>query len=270
MIETLNTLSMPGPFPARRGGQTLAQRVAAIIGPSDLGAFYAVHPSRLWKDTSGTDPVTADGDTVARIDDAGGKGEVLVQATPGARPVYQTDGTLHWLAIDGVDDVLFGTASDQLVAPWGFWAAVNITTGAGNGLGLFNKSGAESSVSTGADVEGIFQRSDGTNRQLRSASRIANNTSYLAALNSAFTIGTPFLARAFAETGPDQLRATTAAGTSTTAAVYTGTPGSSAFRIGHGGASAAFRFYGGFAIDRPLTAGESALVEEYLNGAAGL
>lgn len=39
-------------------------------------------------------------------------GNHLVQVTAAARPTYQTDGTLHWLQFDGVDDVLVGPVVD--------------------------------------------------------------------------------------------------------------------------------------------------------------
>jgi hypothetical protein len=73
-----------------------------------------------------------------------------------------------------------------------------------------------------------------------------------------------------AEVGPDQVRVTTTAGTATLAASYADTIETSAFRIGHGAAAAAFNFYGGLAFDRATTAGERALITEWLNLRAGL
>jgi hypothetical protein len=63
--------------------------------PSDL--------SKMWQDTAGTTPVTADGQSVARID--GQRGVVsLRQATAANRSLYKTSGGLHWLQFDGVND----------------------------------------------------------------------------------------------------------------------------------------------------------------------
>jgi len=53
--------------------------------------------------------VTADGDPVGRMLDQSGNGNHAIQTVSGSRPVYRTDGTLHWLEFDGVDD--FMTAS---------------------------------------------------------------------------------------------------------------------------------------------------------------
>lgn len=59
--------------------------------------------STLWKDTAGTDPVTASGDLVARINDRSGNGYNLTQATAGNRPTYQVSGNLKWIQFDGGD-----------------------------------------------------------------------------------------------------------------------------------------------------------------------
>jgi len=64
----------------------------------------------LFQDTAGTIPVTASGQTVARINDKSGNGNHATQATISARPTYQTDGTLHWLEFDGVDDFMATSA----------------------------------------------------------------------------------------------------------------------------------------------------------------
>lgn len=59
--------------------------------PSDL--------STLFQDSAGTTPVTADGDPVGLMLDKSGNGFHAVQATAGNRPVYKTDGVLHWLEL---------------------------------------------------------------------------------------------------------------------------------------------------------------------------
>jgi len=69
--------------------------------PSDL--------SKMWQDTAGTTPITADSQTVARID--GQEGVVsLRQVTAASRPQYKTSGGLHWLQFDGTDDGLDSAA----------------------------------------------------------------------------------------------------------------------------------------------------------------
>lgn len=70
----------------------------AWYDPSDL--------STLFQDAAGTTPVTADGDPVGLILDKSGNVNHAIQSVAASRPVYRTDGTLHWLQFDGVDDHL--------------------------------------------------------------------------------------------------------------------------------------------------------------------
>lgn len=70
----------------------------AWYDPSDL--------STLFQDAAGTTPVTADGDPVGLMLDKSGNGNHATQAVAASRPIYRTDGTLHWLEGDGIDDDL--------------------------------------------------------------------------------------------------------------------------------------------------------------------
>lgn len=73
------------------------------------GSGYFYDPSdvsSLWRDELATVPVVAHGDPVRRMDDLSGNGRHAVAPDPGACPLYQTDGTYHWLAVDGVDDIM--------------------------------------------------------------------------------------------------------------------------------------------------------------------
>lgn len=62
---------------------------AALFAASEPGAWY--DPSDLttmFQDTAGTTPVTATGQTVARINDKSGRGNHATQATAASRPIY--------------------------------------------------------------------------------------------------------------------------------------------------------------------------------------
>lgn len=64
-------------------------------------------PSTLFQDTAGTTPVTAAGQSVARINDKSGRGNNATQSTAGSRPTYQIDSTGRgFLLFDGSDDWL--------------------------------------------------------------------------------------------------------------------------------------------------------------------
>jgi hypothetical protein len=91
--------------------------------------------STMFKDTAGTQPVTADGDLVALIKDRSGNGHDLIQATATKRPVYRTGGGKPYLQFDGVDDWLSAATakvitdgSGQHSAAAGAYFAVNTGT----------------------------------------------------------------------------------------------------------------------------------------------
>ncbi len=69
------------------------------------GAWYdPSDKSTLFQDVAGTIPVTKDGDPVGLMKDKSGNGNHARQSVSTARPIYKTDGILHWLNFDGVDD----------------------------------------------------------------------------------------------------------------------------------------------------------------------
>lgn len=107
---------MPGLGP----GLGLRQRRPSLTIPQLLPAgmptayYDASVIGSLWKDVAGTDPVTAPGDLVARMDDLSGATHAL-QADITKRPVYSTE----WggrLLFDGVNDFLQSTATLDLTA----------------------------------------------------------------------------------------------------------------------------------------------------------
>ena len=99
-FDTLQGITSP--FGVAIGGGSPALPTDGLVlhyDPADI--------STLFQDSAGTTPVTADGDPVARINDVTGSGVNLDDPINDAgRPTYRTDGTLHWLELDGVDDSL--------------------------------------------------------------------------------------------------------------------------------------------------------------------
>ena len=159
-----------------------ASQTGAWYDPSDLAT--------LWKDTAGTDPVTADGDAVARIDDKSGNGNHLTQATAAARPLYKTAGGLHWLDFDGTDDRL-ATGAFTITQPLDrisavhqvAWTANDIIFGdnAVNFGGLLQQSGTTPAIriysGLGVSNSGLALGANGvvTERHNGASSRIAVN-----------------------------------------------------------------------------------------------
>ena len=82
-----------------------AQVIAALFGNGEQGAMYDPSDlSTLFQDSAGTTPVTADSQPVGRMLDVSGNGNHATQATASRRPLYRTDGTLHWFEFDGFND----------------------------------------------------------------------------------------------------------------------------------------------------------------------
>lgn len=90
-----------------------------------LGGFYDVSDkSTLFQDSAGITPVTASGQPVGRVSDKSGNGNHLIQATAGARPLWNFTNGISSLVFDGIDD--------KLEFP------INMLIGWTSGTGLFN------------------------------------------------------------------------------------------------------------------------------------
>lgn len=78
-----------------------------LFKQGEKGAWYdPSNPSTLYQDAAMTIPVTARGDPVGCMMDLSGNGNHAIQSVSASRPTYQTDGILHWLEGDGIDDSL--------------------------------------------------------------------------------------------------------------------------------------------------------------------
>lgn len=81
--------------------------IALMFNSGETGAWYdPFDTSTLFQDAAGTISVTADGDPVGYMGDKSGNGNHCIQSDADKRPIYRTDGTLHWLEFDGVNDFL--------------------------------------------------------------------------------------------------------------------------------------------------------------------
>jgi hypothetical protein len=95
-------------------GIIAASRLRDIsFNPSNLftngqrGAFYDPSDlSTLFQDSSGNTPVTSDGDPVGLMLDKSNNDNHAFQTDNSNRPIYQTDGNLHWIFGDGSNDFL--------------------------------------------------------------------------------------------------------------------------------------------------------------------
>jgi hypothetical protein len=92
----------------------LNRLIILLFSNNEQGAFYIPRPvvngtQSLFQDAAGTVPVTADGDPVGLMIDQSGNGNHATQSVSGSRPVYRTDGGLHWLEFNGVNGFLISS-----------------------------------------------------------------------------------------------------------------------------------------------------------------
>lgn len=215
--------------------------------PSDL--------STMFQDVNGTVPVTKDGDPVALMKDKSGNGNHATQSVSLARPIYKTDGILHWLKQDGVDDYM-ATANFGLVQPVSMAFAMSTTRLTANtfidGLSSAN-SGSVVTKDRGIRILGGVTNPDNSyypplityNQNHIYDARLSGNTSYVTFDNNPITI-----------------RPTD------TAAMGGITVGAIANNIG--AASSNGRFYGMVVVAADISTADRQSVKQYLAAKAGV
>lgn len=108
--------------------------ILALFAGGKQGVWYdPSDKSTLFQDVAGTIPVTKDGDPIGLMKDKSGNGYHATQTASASRPTYRTDGILHWLEFDGVDDFL-----QTSYVPTSNWSSgVGLTVAKDNGSFLF-------------------------------------------------------------------------------------------------------------------------------------
>ena len=100
--------------------------IKALFAGGKQGAFYNPSDlSTLWQDAARTIPVTKHNDPVGFVEDLSGNGNHAMQTVSASRPVYQTDGILHWLYFDGVDDTLLISNIASITQPFSICLSKN-------------------------------------------------------------------------------------------------------------------------------------------------
>lgn len=118
----------------------------ALFAAGEQGAWYDPSDlSTLFQDAAGTIPVAVDGDPVGLMLDKSGNGNHASQSAAASRPIYRTNGTLHWLQFDGVDDFL--VTAGVVFSPTVYHTYGAALTNAASGVGTILSSGTDSSAS---------------------------------------------------------------------------------------------------------------------------
>lgn len=153
--------------------------------------------STLFQDVAGTIPVTKDGDPIGLMKDKSGNGYHATQIISTARPTYRTDGVLHWLHFDGVDDHLVLAPSLNLNAGGMYFAmssdvsnvavllsnanagyiAITATSIAINSFGVFQIVDTPNTVSTSTATVYRINKSGGYLSVLKYGSNISSTNS---------------------------------------------------------------------------------------------
>lgn len=124
--------------PGTTGGPT-AYRTILTWRPADhanVAGDYEVHPAWMWKDTAGTDPVTTDGDAVARLDDRSAAGLHLTQATLANRPTARVRRGVWRLEFNQNHQLTNTTGVGGLANGVNLTIGARITPGNSGGAGL--------------------------------------------------------------------------------------------------------------------------------------
>lgn len=137
----------------------------------------------LFQDTGATSPVTASGQSIARINDKSGNSRNASQSTPAAQPTYTTTSTINGVAVgsfDGGDrlgtSAVDFTATNQVE----IWGVVRSTSTANDQHFWGNRNASTGSI--------VMTHSSGTNAPYIFAQGNVGNSSILGAINSVASI----------------------------------------------------------------------------------
>jgi len=260
---------------SKTSGASGAFSPASLFSGGEVGAWYDPSDlSTMFQDAAGTTPVTSDSDPVGRIEDKSGNGNHLTQgASTARRPLYRTDGTLHWLEFDGVDDWLTNGSATFNATEDAMSMFVSIFSTASTGDHRILCLGEAFSQ---PDSYLILEAHDGDDITDRSAAVLTGNPAVAIrstvagaplekkVLGAGVASATDLFVRDNGETTSVGTRRTL----SNTVLLYlggiAGLPGSPPLTP-YAGA-----FYGGVVINRILSGSEVTDLESYLNDAAGI
>ena len=144
-------------FGTTGGGGSSLWTPEELFGAGENGVWYDPSDlSTMWTTKAKTTQVANDGDSVGYIADKSGNGVDLSNPNDLLLPTYHTNGTLHWLTFNGIDQSLKKTISNVGVAT--VVCAFDIITGVDASAGIFTTL----EMSEG-NIGFVFARSGSTN-----------------------------------------------------------------------------------------------------------
>lgn len=236
------------------------------------GVLYAPALGNLFQDVAGTVPVTAPGQSVARMNDLSGNGNHATQSVAGSMPTYNVDGNgKPYLAFAGTDDFLVIPALSLFQnKSSGIILGASTFTADTQALCGWNNNTTSTRFSVGAGVSGVGARA--TTRRLDGTSEPQATVGV--------RVATPAVVGAIGRWSSGQLIArfngTASAPVALTGSSNTANTASSEAslgRLGSGGSAATYltgNIYGFVARGLEPTANELAGLEQYLAGLAGI
>lgn len=131
--------------------------IEAIFTNGRQGVWYDPSDiSTLFQDVAMTIPVTKDGDPIRVIKDKSGNGHHAVAPSSSARPIYRTDGVLHWFETDGIDDYLKTVFSQVIAQPFTISLGAQVDAIAGNWNYVLDSAGSSNRVYIAKDRTEIY------------------------------------------------------------------------------------------------------------------
>ena len=233
----------------------LSALITSLFSAGEQGAFYIPRvvngTQALFQDAAGTVAVTADGDPVGKMLDQSGNANHAIRTVSGSRPVYKTDGTLHWLEFDGVDTQMSNYDFSR-ANPDSFFFALEWVSSIGDTKPFDGDSNNDAS---------IFTYSDGKIRAYSSSEGVT-------APSGSISIGTPYVGTAIFNLTNSEIRINKASTTGTTGGLSTNgiTMGTNVL----GEEAFAGKLFSAISLGRLATTAEIESAEQYLASLSGV
>lgn len=246
-----------------------------LFSAGEQGVWYDPSDfSTMFQDTAGTTPVTATGQSVARINDKSGRGNNATQSDAAKQPTLQIDGNgKYYLLFDGSNDCLVTSNVDfSATSNISIWTGVRKTSDSNYGVVCELSSNSSANAGFGVWAPGWTNTGAyyGVNWRGSTGSTAAYNSpaSYAAPITNVIAVGIDISQSTVAAQIPTfRINAGAVVGT-TDGSAATGSFVTNPLYIGARGAGSLFlngRIYGLIIRGAASTASQISMTEAYMN-----